>query len=159
MNDRRIPAGLSWALILVLFLADQLTKLLVLRFIPFEESLPVFPGFFCLTHVYNTGAAFSMFHGNNAPFIVLSLGVLAGLILLRPRFGGWLLGTGWILLISGILGNVTDRILRGHVIDFLDFQFGSYHWPAFNVADSCICVAAGLFLLSGFTTPDKPSAS
>ena len=50
-------------------------------------------------------------------------------------------------------------LIRGHVIDFLDFQFGSYHWPAFNVADSCICVAAGLFLLSGFMTPDKPAAS
>ena len=59
---------------------------------------------------------------------------------------------GWILILSGILGNVTDRILRGHVVDFLDFQFGSYHWPAFNVADSCICVAAALFLFSGFSS-------
>jgi signal peptidase II len=63
---------------------------------------------------------------------------------------------GWILLLSGIIGNVTDRIRLGHVVDFLDFQFGGYHWPAFNVADSCICIAAGLFLLSGFF-PEKPA--
>jgi signal peptidase II len=63
--------------------------------------------------------------------------------------------SGWILLLAGIIGNVTDRLRLGHVTDFLDFQFGSYHWPAFNVADSCICVAAALFLLSGFTSQDK----
>ena len=68
--------------------------------------------------------------------------------------------TGWILLLSGIIGNVTDRFLQGHVIDFLDFQFGSYHWPSFNVADSCICIAALLFLISSFqsnpVTPKNP---
>jgi len=148
-----------WFLIAGLVLLDQGTKLWALRNVQFQETLPVMPGFFNLTHVYNTGAAFSMMHDNNSFFILLSLAVFILLVVLRRQFSGLMMQWGWLLLLSGILGNVTDRILRGHVIDFLDFQFGSYHWPAFNVADSCICVAAGLFLLSGFMHPDKSAKS
>jgi signal peptidase II len=81
--------------------------------------------------------------------------VLIALVFLRRHFSGLLMQWGWLLLISGIIGNVSDRIRLGYVVDFLDFQFGSYHWPAFNVADSCICIAAGLFLISGFITPKE----
>ena len=131
---------------------DQLTKLMVIRNIPFQDAIVVVPRFFAVTHVYNTGAAFSMMHDSNGFFTILSLIVLVGLIVLRRHFAGYLMLSGWALLISGILGNVTDRIFRGHVVDFLDFQFGTYHWPAFNVADSCICVAAALFLIPGFSS-------
>jgi signal peptidase II len=68
------------------------------------------------------------------------------------------MGTGWVLLIAGIIGNITDRLRLGHVVDFLDFQLAGYHWPSFNVADSCICVAAGLFLLSSFQPPSPKSS-
>ena len=156
MNPSKgIPTVVAWSLIVALALADQLTKILTLRFIPYQESIPVIPGFFNLTHLHNTGAAFSMLHDNNLFFILLSGAVFIALIVLRRHFTGLLMQWGWILLLSGIIGNVTDRIRLGHVVDFIDFQFGGYHWPAFNVADSCICIAAGLFVISGFVTPKE----
>jgi signal peptidase II len=145
----------SWGIILLLALLDQASKMLVLHFIPFQESIPVIPGFFNLTHIYNTGAAFGMLHDSNLFFIILSAGAFIALVGTKRHFEGGLMHWGWMLLLSGIIGNVTDRLKYGHVIDFLDFQIGSYHWPSFNVADSCICIAAGLFLLSSFFTPSK----
>jgi signal peptidase II len=100
-----------------------------------------------------------MLHDSNLFFMILSTVVLIGLLVLRRHFDGKLMRTGWVLLIAGIIGNVADRVRFGHVVDFLDFQFGSYHWPSFNVADSCICIAAGLFLLSSFLSPTQQAAS
>ena len=154
---RMISSPLAWGVILILFLADQASKWLAVHRILFQEAVPVIPGFFSLTHVYNTGAAFSLMHDSNRFFAILSLAVFVALVFLGKHFTGLLMQWGWVLILSGILGNVTDRILRGHVVDFLDFQFGNYHWPAFNVADSCICVAAALFLLSGFSSGDSES--
>jgi len=145
----------AWGVILILAMLDQFTKILVLRFIPFQESIPVIPNFFSLTHVYNTGAAFGMLHDSNLFFLILATVAFVALVLMRKHFQGGLMQTGWILLMAGIIGNVTDRLRLGHVVDFLDFQLGSYHWPSFNVADSCICVAAALFLLSSFQCPSK----
>ena len=144
---------IAWGLILLLALLDQGTKALVLSQIPFQETIPVIPGVFNLTHVYNTGAAFGMLHDSNLLFILVSSVAFVALIVMRRHFAGRLMGIGWVLLLSGILGNVTDRLRLGHVVDFLDFQFGSYHWPSFNMADSCICIAAGLFLLASFQSP------
>jgi signal peptidase II len=159
MNAKdRNPWREEYTIILLFALADQLTKILTLRFIPYQESIPVIPGFFNLTHLHNTGAAFSMLHDNNLFFILLSSAVFIALIVLSRHFTGLLMQWGWILLLSGIIGNVTDRIRLGHVVDFLDFQFGGYHWPAFNVADSCICIAAGLFVISGFVTPKQTTS-
>jgi signal peptidase II len=151
-SGRMLSLPLARGVILLLYIADQATKWAVVHQIGFQETVPVIPGFFSFTHVYNTGAAFSMMHDSNRFFTILSLAVFAALLFLRKHFAGLLMQWGWTLILSGILGNVTDRILRGHVVDFLDFQFGSYHWPAFNVADSCICVAAGLLLISGFSS-------
>lgn len=145
--------------ILLLVLLDQGSKASVMHSISFQESVPIIPGFFNLTHLYNTGAAFGMLHDNNLFFMILSTVVLIGLLVLRRHFDGKLMRTGWVLLIAGIIGNVADRVRFGHVVDFLDFQFGSYHWPSFNVADSCICIAAGLFLLSSFLSPTQQAAS
>ena len=149
---RMLPFAFAWGFIVALGLLDQATKWYIVHHVGFQESVTVIPGFFSLTHVYNTGAAFSMMHDSNRFFTLLSVVVFAALVALRRHFPGLLMQWGWVLILSGILGNVTDRILRGHVVDFLDFQFGSYHWPAFNVADSCICVAAALFLFSGFSS-------
>lgn len=152
---RSIAAPVAWVMIVLFFLLDQWSKWLVVHHVGFQEEEPVINGFFSLTHVYNTGAAFSMLHDSNRFFILLSAVVFVVLIVLRRHFTGLLMQSGWILILSGILGNVTDRILRGHVVDFLDVHWGSYHWPAFNVADSCICVAAALFLFSGFSPGDS----
>ena len=147
----RLP--LAWFVILLLALLDQVTKSLVIMHIPFQDSVVLIPGFFSLTHVYNTGAAFGMLSDSNRFFIFVSFAAFFALVVMRRHFTDLLMQWGWILLLSGIIGNVTDRLRLGHVVDFLDFQFGSYHWPSFNVADSCICIAAGLFLISSFTTP------
>jgi len=144
-------------LALPLYLLDQLTKFLVLAHIPTHVTIEVIPGFFNLVQVHNTGAAFGMLKDNNAFFIILAAVALIVLAVMARR--GCFLDkptrVGAALLTSGVIGNLTDRILHGHVIDFLDVILPWYgHWPAFNVADSCICIAAVLFLVSGFT-PEK----
>ncbi len=137
-------------LTLPLYLLDQLTKYLARTGIPYGSAREVIPGFFNLSHVTNTGAAFGSFSNSNTFFMILSALVALGLLLawFRGAFTDLFSRLAVALLISGIFGNLTDRILLGHVIDFLDFHVGGKHWPSFNVADSCICVAAGLFFLA-----------
>lgn len=142
-------------LTLPLYLLDQLTKWLVLARFELHESRVVVPGLFNLVHVTNTGAAFGMMKDNNAFFIALSTLVGVGLLVFwfRGAFADIGSRIAVALLLAGILGNLTDRIVHGQVIDFLDFYIGANHWPAFNVADSCICLAAALFFLAAFRDP------
>lgn len=137
---------------LPLYLLDQATKWLVLLNLELHSSRVVIPGFFDLVHYTNTGAAFGMLQDGNVFFIVLSLATLAALAVtfFKGHFADRGSQVALGLLVSGIVGNLTDRFLHGHVIDFLDVYIGEHHWPAFNVADSCICVAAFLFVLSSF---------
>ena len=148
-------------LTLPLYILDQTTKFLVLANIPTHVTIEVIPGFFNLVQVHNTGAAFGMLKDNNWFFIVLASVALIAVAVMAKR--GCFLDTptrlGAALLASGILGNLTDRLLHGYVVDFLDVILPWYgHWPAFNVADSCICVAAFLFLISGFLAPKAEKA-
>jgi signal peptidase II len=142
---------------------DQVTKWWVIRSLEFEgDPVPVVPGFFYLCHWGNTGAAFGSFHDSNRGFLVLSLVALVAILYayVRGVFADAPSRYGVGLLVGGILGNVTDRILHQHVVDFLLFDLHvrfANPWPAFNVADSCIFVAAGLFLLSSFRA--SPSRS
>ena len=151
---------------LPLFALDQLTKWLVRQNIPYGAEIPIIPGFFSLVHASNTGAAFSLFTGNNFFFIGLALAALAVVIFLLIRDSrapkteqrlNNITKISFGLLASGILGNVTDRIFRGAVTDFLDFYISEYSWPSFNVADSCICIAAGLLILGSFGRTQKVS--
>jgi signal peptidase II len=146
---------------LPLYLLDQLTKVLVLAHISTEEMIPIIPGFFNLVQVHNTGAAFGMLKDNNLFFIGLSCCALAVLTILGWK-GVFVDGPSrWAaaLLVAGIAGNLTDRILHGYVVDFLDFILPVYgRWPAFNVADSCICIAAGLFVLGSFADGKRRKA-
>ena len=129
---------------------DQLTKLWVLfSFIP-GESLPITP-FFNLVLVFNPGAAFS-FLADHAGwqrwfFTAIALGI-SGWILwqLRHSKPGSLYSLGLALIMGGALGNLIDRLWLGMVIDFLDFYVGGWHWPAFNVADSAVCIGAVLYV-------------
>ena len=143
-----------WLLVsLPLYIFDQLTKSLVLTFISTDELIPVIPGFFNLVQVHNTGAAFGMLRDNNLFFVILSFSALIILAILAWKgvFQDWTSRWAGALLVAGVAGNLTDRILHGHVVDFLDVILPWYgRWPAFNVADSCICVAAGLFILGSF---------
>ena len=140
-------------LTLPLYALDQLTKWLVLRFIQPQEDVPVIPNFFYLVQVHNTGAAFGMFTNNNVFFIALSSVALVvlGVFWRRGAFRDKWASIGAALLIAGILGNLTDRLVHRFVVDFLLFDLHvpfANPWPAFNIADSCICIAAGLFLLA-----------
>jgi signal peptidase II len=140
------------------FALDQLTKVAVLNFLPVprESEIHVLPGFFTLVHWHNTGAAWSMFHDNNAALAIVSAIALVVLVLARGKFGAnTMLGSIALgLIFGGIVGNLLDRIVHHHVIDFLYFHLitrsGTLHdFPAFNVADSAICVGVGLlFILS-----------
>ena len=151
---------------LPLFALDQLTKWLVRQNIPYGAEIPIIPGFFSLVHASNTGAAFSLFTGNNFFFIGLALAALAVVVFLLIRDSrapkaeqrlNNITKISFGLLASGILGNVTDRIFRGAVTDFLHFYISEYSWPSFNVADSCICIAAGLLILASFGRTQKVS--
>jgi signal peptidase II len=141
---------------LPLFVLDQLTKWLVLQDIGFGAEIPVIPGFFSLVHVTNTGAAFGMLQGKNTFFILLAavaVVVVVGLLWQnRPTANRTGLPVitriALALLLAGIVGNLVDRLWRGQVIDFLHFYHGQYEFPSFNVADSCISVAAALLILS-----------
>lgn len=145
-------------LALPLYVIDQLTKFAVLKWISPEDIIPVIPGFFNLVQVHNTGAAFGMLKDSNYFFIGLASVALIVLFILTRKgmFKDRLSQIAAALLVSGVVGNLTDRILHGHVIDFLDFILPWYgRWPSFNIADSCICVAAGLFILASFLDGKK----
>ena len=140
---------------LPLYAIDQFTKHLVLRFIDPYEAHTVLPDFFSLVNVTNDGAAFGSFKGNNLFFIVISviaLLVVMALLVRRRQPDAWR-DLSLALLLAGILGNLTDRLLYGHVIDFLLFNLHIRYadpWPAFNVADSCISIAVLLFIIHSF---------
>ncbi len=148
------------AIVLPLYILDQITKWLVVWNVDLHTSQPVIPGFLNLVHVTNTGVAFGMFQNNNWFFVILSSAVLVGIgiMALKGLLNDHFMQIGMALLVSGILGNLTDRLVHGHVIDFVDVYVGSYHWPSFNVADSAICIAAGLFIWSSFREMKEESA-
>ena len=140
---------------LPLYALDQLTKQLALRFIAPFDARVVIADFFTLVNVTNNGAAFGTFKGHNIFFIgisVLALLVVTVLLVRPHRADSWR-DISLALLLAGILGNLTDRLLYGHVIDFLLFNLHVRYadpWPAFNVADSCISIAVVLFIIHSF---------
>src|ERR1043166_9417029 len=142
-------------LALPLYALDQLTKQLVLRLITPYEARIIVPDFFSLVNVTNTGAAFGSFRGNNTFFVVISviaLVIVTVLLVRRTQPDSWR-DLSLALLLAGILGNLTDRLVYGHVIDFLLFNLHIRYanpWPAFNVADSCISIAVALFIIHSF---------
>src|SRR5207248_8584797 len=131
---------------------DQWTKHLIMRNVAPSDAHNVIPGFFDLVNVTNSGAAFGSFKGNNTFFIALSCVALLVVVILlvRRRSTDLWRDVSLGLLLAGILGNLTDRLLYGHVIDFLVFNLHvprADPWPAFNVADSCICIAVVCFII------------
>jgi signal peptidase II len=143
---------------------DQLTKGLVMAYFGLYELRPVIPGLFNLTYLTNTGAAFGMLAGaqtiwRQAFFVgvaVAALGVMA-FSYRQFRSQGKIFAHAIGLIAGGAVGNLIDRLRFGAVVDFLDFYVGSHHWPAFNVADSAICVGVGLFILGSLLYPSQES--
>ena len=147
-----------WSLVifltLPLYALDQITKRwIVSNFDPDSTTMQVIPGWFNIVYVTNTGAAFGSFKNSNSFFVAISAVTLLALIVfhLRGSFRDLWSRAGAALLMAGILGNLTDRLLYRHVVDFLDFDLHvrfANPWPSFNVADSCICIAVGMFLIA-----------
>ncbi len=132
---------------------DRLTKWAIGQKIALHENVTVIPGFFRLTHVQNRGAAFGLFSDSASEYkvAVLVLFSLVALVVVSALL--WknshrltTTGVGLALILGGALGNLWDRILTGHVVDFLLFYLGSHQWPAFNVADTAIVVGAMLLV-------------
>ena len=203
MGETNTKTRLSLALlltVLLLYALDQVTKWsIVCCFNPpqwglFLDSVPVVDDCswigFSIVRVHNQGVAFGFGNGTAwAPFVFFGVQVLALVLLVvllrRGFFNTRLLRAAWALIMTGVLGNMTDRLLQGfflpgaeklsfvqnltngYVVDFLDVWFpwitsenwpGGYHWPAFNVADACVCVSALLFLIASFMPEKKAPA-
>jgi signal peptidase II len=139
-----------WIWIGVLVLLDQLTKALAIHYLKQNHPVAILPGFFNLCYVENQGAAWGILHGRQIFLVTFSLVTLGFLFWKRFSLFGQLRGGTFIfaLLIAGILGNLIDRIWVGHVVDFLDFHYQQRHFPAFNVADSAICIATFLMIFA-----------
>jgi signal peptidase II len=147
--------GLSVAVAALVLVLDQVTKLIALDRLPPGLPVPIIDGVFSLTLVLNPGLAFGMLSGTPLAWrwlvAALSLGALAVLAVLASRLlpdGRWYTRLGIGLIFGGAVGNLIDRARFGAVVDFLDFYWRQYHWPAFNVADSAITVGVALLALS-----------
>ncbi len=158
------PGAVRYSIIAVsIALLDQLSKRLVVYGLNPSDEKNVIDGFFKLVHWGNTGAAWSMFHGNNEFLAILSLVALLGLILGRKHFAIQS-KTGQIAfgcVLGGIIGNMIDRLFVNHVIDFIRFYFyqrggEEIGFPAFNVADMAICTGVGLLFLLSWQGENKP---
>ena len=156
---------LLWILALTIFALDQATKWWIVMQVPFDpmhshgagSDLEIIRGFFYIIHVGNTGAAWSMFSGRSVTLAILAAGTLVAIYLWRHTLGlrQRLSQVCFGLLCGGIVGNLLDRLVHQHVIDFVDLHFGSYVYPTFNVADSGICVGVILYLWQSLRTPSS----
>ena len=136
----------------IIVIVDQLAKLLVVRFIGVAESRAIIDGFFNLVNWGNTGAAWGILQDRNVVLAAVSVLTVLALYFFRHSFQlhrtGCAIALG--LIAGGIVGNLVDRVRVGHVIDFLDFYVGPHHWPAFNIADSSICVGVALYVIASW---------
>ena len=152
-----------YILAIMVFAGDQISKIWIRNNLPFNsyhppDAIPVLPGFFNIVHVGNTGAAWGLFSGKSFWLALLAVVTLLAIFTFRRHLTleRSLVQVSFGLLCGGIVGNLVDRILHGHVIDFLDFHFGSFVWPAFNLADTAICIGVGLYILHSFREPESP---
>ncbi len=150
--------GVSGLICVGLLFLDQWTKHLIVQKVPLHHSVAIIPGFFNLTHVRNTGGAFGILAGRGSAgfafFLILSLTAIGAILyfFFKVEQKDRRLTLPLPFILSGAIGNLIDRLRYGEVVDFLDFYVSSFHWPAFNIADSAICVGIGLLaweLLTG----------
>jgi signal peptidase II len=160
----RRPYLLLSAVVVVL---DQITKRLVASTMELHDSREIVTGVVSLTHVRNRGAAFGFLSNADLPYqsilfsilSVVALGAIAAYALKLP------IGQKWpqvalALIMGGAIGNLIDRVAYGYVIDFVDVYWRAHHWPAFNVADSCISIGVGMLILDLLRTPaESPSSA
>lgn len=159
------PSALPWlALSLLVIVLDQASKAWVLNSLPEYVAIPVVEGFWNWYRTYNTGAAFSFLSDAGGWqqyfFIALALAItgLLGFWLSRTPRADWKTALPYALVIGGAIGNVIDRVLHGHVVDFIQWHWRDYYWPAFNIADAAIVGGAiGIALYGLFSGQPKPA--
>jgi signal peptidase II len=149
-----------WVLLVICFWIisiDQWTKYVVQQRLAIYQKVEVIHGFFNIVHVRNTGGAFGIFGGEKGGmgsllFVVASLIAIGSILFffIKLREDEKNLSLSFSLVLAGAIGNLIDRLRYGEVVDFLDFYRFSYHWPAFNIADSVICIGIGLLALELF---------
>jgi len=148
MKDRGL-----WLYFLVVLIADQLSKKIALDSLSEGRPIGIVEGLFNFTLVFNPGAAFGMFAGlpdnqrRITLLVVALLALLAVFYMLRDTRGDRVSQVALVCILGGAIGNIIDRFRFDAVVDFLDFYWGSYHWPAFNIADSAICVGVAVLMV------------
>ena len=148
-----------------LIVLDQVTKQAVLNQFVLGESRSIIDGFFSLTFVLNRGVAFGMFadHEPNVRLILLGLSAFVALgvlvYVLLESANDWFARRALVFVLAGAVGNLADRIRIGAVVDFFDFYIGSFHWPAFNVADSAIFIGVAVLILRGSKNDTETKAA
>lgn len=166
MNKRDLIWKLAYLVIAGgVFMIDQTTKAWAVRRLRFGDEIPVISGFLNFAYAQNTGIAFSMLddHGASGRWGLSIVALIAAALVLyffwrTPRSDDRILGA-LALLLAGIAGNVTDRLRLGFVVDFIDVQFGSWHYPTFNVADIAIVTGAGLMMIDMFLSKRKQAVT
>ena len=153
-----------WRLLLItvaVFIVDRITKVWILHHIVSGQEITIIPRFFHLTHVYNNGAAFSLFSDTPSPdrvrwmliaFSLIAIAIVLGVFWKAGRRVN-LTSIALALILGGAIGNLYDRLAYRYVIDFLAFNIFGYHYPDFNVADSCIVIGAAILLLEVLRAP------
>jgi signal peptidase II len=163
------PRRLPWLLLIsaLVFVADRLTKIWVAAHIPFGGAIPVIDHVLRISHWTNEGAAFSLFADSASPhavrwgLIVFASFAALVMLVLMIRLGDQITLTtvALALICGGALGNVHDRVAYGSVVDFIEVHIFSYHWPDFNIADSCVVIGACLLFLDSLLSHGAPDSS
>ncbi|MGB8952477.1 MAG: signal peptidase II [Candidatus Aminicenantales bacterium] len=156
--------GFYWLLVFIIIGVDQTSKFIIVRMLSLYSSRTIIPGFFNLSLIHNRGAIFGFFSQTNNRGIsiilsaasLLALGIVVYFFLKTPLSEKWM-KISLSLILGGALGNQMDRIFRGYVVDFMEFSIRRYHWPTFNVADSCITIGALMLIIIIFFR--RPSCS
>ena len=143
----------------IIFIVDLISKILIDHYMKLGSIIKIIPGFFSIEKVYNTGISFGMLK-DSMIIIPITIIVFIFLLFMRKSFKNNLRNAiAFSLVYGGIIGNLFDRIIYRHVIDFLSFKFGSYSFPVFNIADSCICIGMFLLVIAVFLKEDKVKES
>ncbi len=153
-------------IIIIVLGVDQLTKQAVFSSFSLYEKAVVIPGYFNVTFVTNRGAAFSLMAGIDSPwrhYFFITVSTLALILLtvlwFRIRLKSPEKGWGLALIAGGAVGNLIDRVRFGAVIDFIDIHWHGYHWPAFNIADSAICIGVVMFMILSLMEKEKATSN
>jgi signal peptidase II len=163
VRESTLYRGAYLAVSLAVLVLDQWTKGIVTRVFEVHQSRTVIDGLFDITYVRNSGAAFGLFASVDSSIKAIVLNSVAILVFivvsayaLRSSHTSVRLQIGFALILGGAVGNLLDRVRFGYVVDFLDFFVSGHHWPAFNVADSAICVGVGMLFLDMLRSDEEP---